>query len=162
MSPEARLSRATRWRRRKALRRATPSSKPSAAGAWEVEAWRRWWRGRAGELEAEEVVRRWEESAAERSWKRDLRREECGFGGSDGEGEGGSEAAEASERDGEEMMDARCRISSPMPPGCRCLHARRRRSARLAPWAAKLYNWLDIGPVIQRYWATNNNVLSAC
>ena len=130
-SPDARSSKAARWRRRKALRRATPSSKPSAAGALEVEAWRRWcrereWAAEVGELEAEEAVRRWEEeSGAERSWKRDLRREECGFGGRDGEGEGGAEGAEASERDGEEMMDARCRISSPMPPGCRCLHARR-------------------------------------
>jgi hypothetical protein len=58
MSPEARSSKAARWRRRKALRRATPSSKPSAVGALEVEAWRRWCGGRAGELEAEEVARR--------------------------------------------------------------------------------------------------------
>jgi hypothetical protein len=42
MSPEARLSKAERWRRRKALRRATPSSKSAAAGALEVEEWRRW------------------------------------------------------------------------------------------------------------------------
>lgn len=98
-------------------------------------------------------MRRWEEeSGAERSWKRDLQREECGFGGRDGEGEGGAEGPEASERDGEEMMAARCRISSPMPPGCRCLQG-----ASTAPWAA----WFEIGLVIHRHWATTN-VLSAC
>ncbi|KAL5228886.1 hypothetical protein ABZP36_017151 [Zizania latifolia] len=37
--------------------------------------------------------------------------------------------AKGSALGGEEEMDARCSISSPMPPGCWCLQARRRKSA---------------------------------
>jgi len=128
-SPAARSSTTARWRRRKVLRRATPSSKPSAAnaGAEDAEAWRRWRECAAevGEVDVE-VVRRWGDSGVGPSRKRDLRRDNCGFGGREGVGEGGAEEAKGSERGGDEM-DARCRISSPMPPGCQFLHAGGRR-----------------------------------
>ena len=73
-----------------------------------------------------EVVRRWGDSGVGPSRKRDLRRDNCGFGGREGVGEGGAEEAKGSERGGDEM-DARCRISSPMPPGSQFLHAGGRR-----------------------------------
>lgn len=124
-SPAVRSATTARWRRRKELRRATPSSKPSAAkaGAEDAEAWRRWRECAAevGEVDVE-VVRRCGESGVGASRKRDLRRDNCGFGGREGDGEGGAEEAKGSERGGDEM-DARCRISSPMPPGCQCLRA---------------------------------------
>jgi hypothetical protein len=60
------------------------------------------------------------ESGVEASWKRDLRR---GFGGREGDGDGGAEA-KGSERGGDEVTDSRCRISSPMPLGSRFLHER--------------------------------------
>lgn len=134
-SPAARSSITARWRRRKELRRATPSSNPSAAanaGAEDAEAWRRWRECAAavGDVEVEEVVRRCGESGVGgASRNRDLRRDDCGFGGRDGDGEGGAEEAKGSETEerGGEEMDARCRISSPTPPGCQFLHVRRRR-----------------------------------
>jgi hypothetical protein len=105
-SPAAKSATTARWRQRKELRRATPSS--VAAGAEEADEFRRWrdWTAKVGEV-AVEAVRRWRESGVEASWKRDLRR---GFGGREGGGDGGAEA--------------RCRISSPMPLGSRFLHER--------------------------------------
>ena len=88
-----------------------------------AEVQRRWRECAAevGEVDVE-VVRRWGDSGVGPSRKRDLRRDDCGFGGREGVGEGGAEEAKGSEHGGDEM-DARCRISSPMPPGCQFLHA---------------------------------------
>jgi len=150
-SPAARSATTARWRRRKELRRATPSPDPSAAkaGAEDAEAWRRWRECAAemGEVEVD-VARPRGESGVGPSRKRDLRR---GFGGREGDGDGGAEEAKGSERGGDERMDARCRISSPIPPGCQCLQASKHartpeedqlsgedERSRRAPWAAKL------------------------
>ena len=101
-SPAARSSTTARWRRRKELRWATPSSKPSAAnaGAEDAEARRRWRECAAevGEVDVE-VVRRWGDSGVGPSRKRDLRRDNCGFGG-----QGGSRAGR---RGGGEGIGAR-------------------------------------------------------
>lgn len=75
-----------------------------------------------GEVEVY-VARPSGESGVGASRKRDLRR---GFGGKEGDGEGGAEEAKGSERGGDEAMDARCSISSPIPPGCQCLQAHTR------------------------------------
>jgi hypothetical protein len=94
-SPASKSATTARWRQRKELRRATPSS--VAAGAEEADEFRRWrdWTAKVGEV-AVEAVRRWGESGVEASWKRDLRR---GFGGREGGGDGGAEA-KRSERGG--------------------------------------------------------------